>query len=163
MEELKAWLLPVETDLYKAKCKICNVIMVSELTNLKVHGKGLKHLQLSKQLQKPITTFFTTAPTSINTIVSNAEIKICAFIAEHNISFLAIDHLSVLLKDIFHETKIAKEMNLKRTKTTMVIKNVIGAAHKDELTDKLKKTKFSILTDESTDIGSVKTSCVVVR
>lgn len=52
---------------------------------------------------------------------------------------------------------------MKRTKTTAIIKNVIGDSAKEELTELLKNNKFSILTDESTDIGTVKTYCVVVR
>lgn len=52
---------------------------------------------------------------------------------------------------------------MKRTKTTAIVKNVIGMSAKEELAELLKDNKFSILTDESTDIGSVKTSCVVVR
>lgn len=163
LSDLKSWLLPVETDAFKAKCKVCNIIMVGELTNIKMHGKGIKHLQNCKQLKKPISTFFKTAPTNLNTDVSKAEIKLSGFIAEHNVSFMAMDHLSDLLKEIFPDSKIAQEINLKRTKTTAIIKNVIGASHKDNLAAQLMKCKFSILTDESTDIGTVKTSCVVVR
>jgi len=58
---------------------------------------------------------------------------------------------------------IAKSISMKRTKTTAIIKNVIGATQKNELATKLKSVHFSLLTDESTDIGTVKTSCVVVR
>lgn len=66
-----------------------------------MHGKGIKHLQNSKQLKKPISTFFKTTPINLNSDVSKAEIKLSAFIAEHSISFMAMDHLSELLKDIF--------------------------------------------------------------
>jgi len=58
---------------------------------------------------------------------------------------------------------IAKSISMKRTKTTAIINNVIGATQKNELATKLKSVHFSLLTDESTDIGTVKTSCVVVR
>lgn len=58
---------------------------------------------------------------------------------------------------------IAKSISMKRTMTTAIIKNVIGATQKNELATKLKSVHFSLLTDESTDIGTVKTSCVVLR
>lgn len=60
-------------------------------------------------------------------------------------------------------TDIAKSISTKRTKTTAIIKNVIGATQKNELASILKGVHFSLLTDESTDIGTIKTSCVVVR
>lgn len=54
-------------------------------------------------------------------------------------------------------------MSMKRTKTTAIIKNVIGDTQKNELANILRDVHFSLLTDESTDIGTIKTSCVVVR
>lgn len=60
-------------------------------------------------------------------------------------------------------TDIAKSISMKRTKTIAIIKNVIGATQKNELATILKGVHFSLLTDESTDIGTIKTSCVVVR
>ncbi|XP_076032951.1 general transcription factor II-I repeat domain-containing protein 2B-like [Oratosquilla oratoria] len=52
---------------------------------------------------------------------------------------------------------------MKRTKATGVVTNVMGKSYKEQLAHKLRETKFSVLTDESTDVGSIKTSCVVVR
>lgn len=43
------------------------------------------------------------------------------------------------------------------------MKNVIGKCHKVYLVKCLRKVKFSILTDESTDISCTKQSYVVVR
>lgn len=67
------------------------------------------------------------------------------------------------MKEIFSDSEIAKCINVKRTKTTTNVKNFIGVSQKIVLANKLKKQKFSLLTDGSTDIGTVKTSCVVVR
>lgn len=56
---------------------------------------------------------------------------------------MAMDHLSELLKDIFPDSKIAQDINLKRTKTTAIIKNVIGASHNDTLAEQLKKVNLA--------------------
>lgn len=68
-----------------------------------------------------------------------------------------------LLKETFDDSDTVQCLNMKHTKTTAIIKNVIGAIQKIELANKLKSCKFSIMTDESTDIGTIKTSCIVVR
>jgi len=95
--------------------------------------------------------------------VKSAEIKLCGFLAEHNISFLSSDHLTEILKPCFPDSIIAKNIQLKRTKATAIVTNVIGKCHKESLVDCLKTSKFSILTDESTDISCIKQACVVVR
>lgn len=52
-------------------------------------------------------------------------------------------------------------LDCKRTKSTA--KNVMDEIHKDELVNRLKSTKFSIMIDESTDVSSQKSSCIMVR
>jgi len=74
-----------------------------------------------------------------------------------------MDHFSDLIKTCFPDSEIAKNIHLKRTKTTAIMKNVIGKCHKEYLVKCLREVKFSILTDESTDISCTKQSCVVVR
>lgn len=73
--ELNFWLLPVKTDPYKAKCKVCNITIVGELTNIKIHEKGKKHLQNCEQLNKPISTFFKTILYDINTLVQKQKLN----------------------------------------------------------------------------------------
>ncbi|CAH2006701.1 unnamed protein product [Acanthoscelides obtectus] len=85
--------------------------------------------------------------------VSRAEIKIAALISEHNLPIKLCDHLIPLLKDIFLDSKIAQGMQMGRTKATGVIKHVLAKSHFEELIEELKAKKFSILVDESTDIG----------
>ena len=54
-------------------------------------------------------------------------------------------------------------MSLGRTKATAMAKHVIGDCYFESLSEILMRKKFSILIEESTDIGNVKTLCVVVR
>lgn len=73
------------------------------------------------------------------------------------------DHLVLLIKDILPDSQIANKMQMARTKCTGVIKNVLGQCCFNELTEELKERRFSVLIDESTDIGAVKNMCVCVR
>lgn len=130
------------------------------------HSKGKNHIQIMQDAssKQPSITLFTKSPgLKKQQLVSIAETKLAAYFAEHNIPFLGADHLSDLIKEIFPDSEIAKCINVKRTKTTAIVKNVIGVSQKNKLATKLKKQKFSLLMDELTEIGTVKTSCVVIR
>jgi len=85
------------------------------------------------------------------------------FLAKHNIPFLIIDHLEPLLKSIFPDSKICQQIKIKRTKATNIIKHVIGPVEKKALINEVNTSKWSVMIDESTDIASVSTMCVVVR
>lgn len=101
-----------DKDPYKAACKHCRTAMVAELTNLKTHAKGIKHKQMETAgtiKQKPITSFVQTDKnTELKQNIQRAEIKLSAFMSEHNISFLAADHLPDLLQKCFPDSEIVK-------------------------------------------------------
>jgi len=58
---------------------------------------------------------------------------------------------------------MCKQIKLKRPKAKNIIKNVIAPSKRDALVQKLNVSKFSIMVDESTDIGTQSNMCVVVR
>ncbi|CAI6351435.1 unnamed protein product [Macrosiphum euphorbiae] len=160
--------MPVKCNEYEAYCKYCKQTLKTEITVLKLHALGKKHksIMLSGHKKQPPVSLFTTETDSDmkkKQLVSIAKIKLAAYFAEHNVPFLGADHLSELLTKVFPDSEIAKNINVNRTKTTAIIKNVIGSSQKFILSEKLKKQKFSLMTDESTDIGTIKTSCVVAR
>ncbi|XP_063890379.1 uncharacterized protein LOC135116761 [Helicoverpa armigera] len=163
------WLQPDLKNPKKAKCAYCpSSSLVAEITNLKSHAESKKHLRNKPgssglQSQKLTSFGFKTGITQINKQKDRAEIKLAAFFAEHNIAFSVADHLTDLLKEIIPDSTLVQEIQLKRTKITAVVKNAIGEGHKVDLANKLKLTKFSALTDETTDVSTVKTACVVVR
>lgn len=92
-----------------------------------------------------------------------AELKLAAFMAEHKIPHSSMDHLSDLLVDAFPDSNIAKNMKMKHTKLQVIINNVLSDSEKAALIADLKSQKKSVLIDESTDVASTKTMCVVVR
>lgn len=86
--------------------------MIAELSNIKNHGKGIKHKQIvtaGTVKQQSISTFVHTDKNlKLKNQIQRAEIKISAFISEHNVAFLAADRLPGLLKECFPDSEIAK-------------------------------------------------------
>lgn len=69
--------------------------------------------------------------------LSKAEIKIAAFVAEHNLPIRICDHLIHLLKDTFPDSKTVQGIQMGRTKATGVIEHVLAKSHFDELVEEL--------------------------
>lgn len=164
----KNWLGPVKDNITKAYCCYCKREMVSEITTIKKHAASLAHSKNVKSITgKSITNIFKKVD-DVNEVkkinqIKRAEILICGFLSEHNISFNTADHLTQILKKAFPDSDIAKKIVLGRTKATKIVTNVIGKNHKEELVKDLKNTTFSVIIDESTDVGTLKTLCICVR
>lgn len=163
--QFKSWLRPAQS-VYKGRCAVCNVQFVADLSTIKKHLISKTHVGNTTNVgfsTPKISKYFKSSTDDTDTATKIAEIKLCALLAEHNISFSLMDHLCPLLKCIFKDSNVAKNLSLKRTKANAIVTNVIGKTHKTDLQKQLTKYKFSCLVDESTDIASSKTICIVVR
>jgi hypothetical protein len=162
-QKLKGWIAPLKKDPYKAFCTLCDKELVAGLSELRKHGDSKRHKEKAKAVTttKPITEMVTTDRTVEQ--VKRAEMKIAAFVVEHNLAFQVTDHLSDLVSDIFHDSAIANKFRCKHTKTRNIIKHVLADHYQDELKQTLRNSKFSIIIDESTDISAKKQLALVVR
>lgn len=90
--------------------------------------------------------------------VGFAELKLAGAIAECNLPFSFMDTLSPLCGQIFSDSKVAKDFVCKRTKTILIIKENLGKNFQEELFSVLRKPVdfFSLIMDETTDIGTIK-------
>lgn len=135
LQDLKftSWLRPDQNSKASTKCISCNVTIASEMASLNRHLHSKKHSLSSNSLSKIPSLMESFFPkfTPLKQKIKSAEIKQTAFIAEHNIPFLAMDHLSELIKSLDPESEVLKNIQLKRTKTTSIMKNVIGRTHKE--------------------------------
>ena len=95
--------------------------------------------------------------------VQEFELGLSMFFAEHNVALQIVDHLIPLLKTIIPDSNIIKKSEFGRKKCTSLVKNVITPHIQKNLVETLKKTSFSVMIDESTDIGLNKAICVLVR
>lgn len=98
----------------KAKCIICKVSFVSELSCIKKHSLSNIHkmslANTSSYSQNIMLKFQSMSkPDPLDDQVKTAEIKLSALIAEHNVTFSLIDHLESLLKEIFSDSKICQK------------------------------------------------------
>lgn len=185
----KSWLAKVEGDKKRAYCRVCHKYLTAEITCLKRHCKSRQHTSLEERLQstarsnaqssQPGTSQndqdnfhiedhdyhapSTAAATSgVSNGVAYATILLSVFLAEHNLPFMICDHLIDLNKRMFPDSNIAAEMSMKRTKCTFIV-NKLGKFSTECLSEKLKKCKFSIIVDESTDCSDTKSLAIMVK
>lgn len=98
-----------------------------------------------------------------------AELKICAFLAEHNLPFRLMDHLSDLISGTFYDSAIARAFSCKRTKSAAMTYNVLAQEFKTELRKDIQSTSrdghkhVSLIIDETTDRGTVKCMAIVIK
>lgn len=117
---------------------------------------------LTVKKQHTLSSFVTN--TSLETSLKKADCYISAFfVVEHNLPFRVTEHLANLISKICTDLEIAKNIKCSRTKTTAVVKNVIGQSSSNNICTILKSTKFSLIIDESTDLSTKKHLVVVAR
>ena len=95
--------------------------------------------------------------------VLNFEVGLSMFFTEHCVALQVVDHLLPLLKKLAPDSENIQKAKLGRQKCTNIIKNVLAKNEQEELIETLKTTKFSIMIDESTEIGFNICMCVLVR
>lgn len=137
-EDFKLWFTKVSNDSYKARCKLCNTMFTAEITviknNLKAQSHQRKSIQASQlKIKKFLNDSINTDPSiKMKEATKRFEIKLCAFIAEHNILLRILDHLTPLIQNSVTDSDIVKNMQLKSTKGIAIIKNVLGSTEKKD-------------------------------
>lgn len=91
------------------------------------------------------------------------ELQLAMLLVEHNIPISFSDALVEFIKGLDIDSKVQSLLSCDRTKCSALIKNVIGRVAFEELVLNLREKKFSIIIDESTDIGTEKHLVIVVR
>lgn len=74
-----------------------------------------------------------------------------------------MDHLPGLVANAAPDAKILGSVKCARTKTTSVYRQVIGTSYFNDLVFHPKKNKFSLITDESTDLSTTKHLVLIAR
>ncbi|XP_072156624.1 uncharacterized protein [Bemisia tabaci] len=127
------------------------------------HDKSAKHCSNLESIKNVADVFPTKKKidtSSKERKIKEAEIRMCLFMGEHNISFNSADHLVSLIKAV---APVANEMTCNRTKCTQILKNVIATDTVESLIEQLKADDFALILDESTDRTDKKNLGLVTR
>ncbi|KAJ8930818.1 hypothetical protein NQ314_016350 [Rhamnusium bicolor] len=92
-----------------------------------------------------------------------ANLRSALLVAEYNLSFNVIDHITKINKVNFKDSKVAESLQLGRTKCTMIIQNVLADVITNQLKQQIKDKKVSVLLDEATDASNKKLLCIVIK
>ena len=157
-----------ENNEHNLYCTLCNKDINIEYqgqTNVTRHVKGSAHKKMveSKRNQRGIDSLFMKQSDHLDMHVRRVEVKVTGFLAEHNVPIAVADHLGPLFKDIFPDSKIAKNYACGKTKTACISNRAIKPDSQKNLIDNIKNNSYSISTDGSNDIGLKKMNPVTVR
>lgn len=108
-------------------CKTCNRFVTCTKTGLKRHLVSKSHqtkYATSTASCSTITSLFNRATNRDET--SSMEIKLCAFIAEHNLPLSLADDLVKFIRSLFPLNQTLRNVMLGKQKATNVVRQVLG-------------------------------------
>ncbi|XP_067123238.1 zinc finger protein 862-like [Centruroides vittatus] len=165
MGEFKTWLRRSTVYPNKAFCAVCQKTISGNVCHLRRHATNTKHKQAMKSLEtvksRGLLEAFQRKSNQQEKL--EAELKLAMFCVEHNLPIKIMDHLPKLIQSVCHDSNIAKDLKVARTKTTELIKEKLSAKSCEEMTSVLQNVKFSLIIDETTDISSTKCLAVIAR
>ncbi|XP_063635151.1 uncharacterized protein LOC134805883 [Cydia splendana] len=145
-----------------AYCKVCDERFINHKGSLDKHMKSGKHATNMRTVasHKPIDKII--IPNTEDDAIKRAEVKICAFVAEHNLPISLVDDLVPFMANIYPDSTIAQKVTLGRTKATNMLTKLIAPACTYEILKVIKEPGnfFSIIMDETTD-NTIKKQCAL--
>ena len=93
--------------------------------------------------------------------VKPMEIKLSAFLAEHDLAISLSDDLVNLLRSLFPKDDALKNLTLGEQKATNVIRQALGFDCLHETVTTLRSRLFSVIIDERTDLSTIKQLAVL--
>lgn len=161
-----AWIAKSDKGPMYYYCKVCNKDGKAGKSELEKHASGKKHISNMGARKKTVSVLSMpgfSGKSKQEKQVKEGEIRLAAYISEHNVPFMSMDHLVPLIKAVCPDSEIAKKLKCGRTKCAAVIKNVLGAQKRDDIYEILRNSPFSLIVDESTDRGCTKHLALVAR
>ncbi|XP_066598799.1 zinc finger protein 862-like [Prorops nasuta] len=162
------WVLRVtgRDDLFV--CLACEKINVCGLSQIKRHAVQKRHIEnmIKKNMPLDEIAYPTTSDNDtfrFNDRVKAAELKVAAFFAQHHIPFKNSKELLLLFQEIGKESDVLQSMTLGKTKVRNIITKVLCPYETERVSEDLKRHRFSVFVDETTDSTNEKKMTLITR
>jgi hypothetical protein len=143
-------------------CNTCSRFITCSKTGLKRHLVSKSHqtkYATSTGRCSTITSLFDRATNRNET--PTMEIKLCAFIAEHNLPLSLADDLVTFIRSLFPLDQTLRNVKLGKQKATNVVRQVLGLDYLHEAISALRSHSYSLIIDETTDLSTAKQLAVL--
>lgn len=161
-----AWLQEDTSSRQGKKCTVCGVGINGNQNHIERHARTEMHKknELSAKSTPKIVNFCKadSEETKSNVAAQELEIRLSLFIAEHNLPFNCLDHLTKCLKTV-KDSKTISKLSLNRLKGQNIITSASGPENVNNLVEFTKTHYYSIIIDESTDLTTSQNLAVVIR
>ena len=163
--KFKGWLRQSKKGPEYFHCAACDTDGKAGKSEIEKHAEGEKHKIFAEAIKttKSVLDMPSVSGQRKEVQVKEGEIRLVAFLNEHNIPHSAIEHLVPVVQAVCPDSDIAKNFKCGRTKCTAIVKNVLGGEVKDNIYELLRNNPFSLIADESTDKGCTKHLALVAR
>ncbi|XP_066587598.1 protein FAM200A-like [Prorops nasuta] len=162
------WVLRVtgRNDLFV--CLACEKINVCGLSQIKRPAVQKRHIEnmIKKNIPLDEIAYPTTSDNDtfrFNDRVKAAELKVAAFFAQHHIPFKNSKELLLLFQEIGKEPDVLQSMTLGKTKVRNIITKVLCPYETERVSEDLKRHRFSVFVDETTDSTNEKKMTLITR
>ena len=162
--EFKNWLVRPRPGGNVCSCKVCNKSLSCRKTALQRHSQSAQHKKAlsetaaGKRQGNLVQCLQRQAESTV--YKETTEAQVCSFLAQHNLPLSLISDLMSLFKSIApnngKEVEILKQIHLSATRCTNIIRRGVGLYFQMEFTNILRKSYFSIIPDETTDVSTEK-------
>lgn len=163
-----AWLKNMKPDskVGKAFCILCNKTLSGSFFHIKRHENSCIHKKnVNAQKISPSVNFDLSKISQKKDFLQQKEkeLKMIAFIAEHNLPISIMDHFLAFIKSICPESKLIQNIHCGHTKANLILRDIFRQENRMVLSEQMKQNYFSLIIDETTDIGTQKSLVVCVR
>lgn len=149
----------------QSMCTLCNTAVTGSGFHMRRHSLSALHMKNVKSVAntKNVKEAMFNSDKTLKDQVREAEAKLTFMICDKNLPFQLMDTLTEVCKHIFPDSKIARNLKIKRKKATTLAITKLAPYVKGKLVSKLQVNKFSLIVDETTDVSTKKSIVLVVR